>query len=148
MARTLNIYTVYNLIFCDFPAENTVYKRYIYGSGQLSKWCLLSSVQDFSDQEGSRAAPLSLRGCAALDSTPVRTPRIGHRHIYTVYSLHKFHHMYGHLGQTRLWLTLHIIQETLKWYPIVCVCVPSPHFRVTQRLRRVCCWTMAVGGFG
>ena len=35
------------------------------------------------------------------------------------------------------WLTLHIIQETLTWCPL-------SHFRVTQRKRRVSCWTMAV----
>jgi hypothetical protein len=28
------IYTVYGHIFGDFPAKNTVYKPYIYGSGQ------------------------------------------------------------------------------------------------------------------
>ena len=28
------IYTVYDRTFCDFPATNTVYTRYIYGYGQ------------------------------------------------------------------------------------------------------------------
>ena len=28
------IYTVYDCIFGDFPAKSTVYKPYIYGSGQ------------------------------------------------------------------------------------------------------------------
>jgi len=28
------IYTVYDRIFGDFPAKNTVYTSYIYGSGQ------------------------------------------------------------------------------------------------------------------
>ena len=34
LARTVYIYTVFNRIFGDFPARNTVYALYIYGSGQ------------------------------------------------------------------------------------------------------------------
>jgi hypothetical protein len=34
LARIVNIYTVYDRIFGDFPAKNTVYTPYIYGSGQ------------------------------------------------------------------------------------------------------------------
>jgi len=33
LARTLT-YTVYDRIFGEFPAKNTVYTPYIYGSGQ------------------------------------------------------------------------------------------------------------------
>ena len=34
LARTVYIYTVYDRIFGDFPARNTVYTPYIYGSGK------------------------------------------------------------------------------------------------------------------
>ena len=33
------IYTVYDRIFDDFPAKNTVYTPYIYGSGQPYIYC-------------------------------------------------------------------------------------------------------------
>jgi len=33
-ARPIYIYTVYDCIFDDFPAINTVYTQYIYGSDQ------------------------------------------------------------------------------------------------------------------
>ena len=36
------IYTVYDRIFGDFPAKNTVYTPYIYGSGQLYIYAGLS----------------------------------------------------------------------------------------------------------
>jgi hypothetical protein len=36
------IYTVYGRVFCDFPAKNTVYKPYIYGSGQPYVWIKVS----------------------------------------------------------------------------------------------------------
>ena len=38
LARTLT-YTVYDRIFGEFPAKNTVYTPYIYGSGQPYAWC-------------------------------------------------------------------------------------------------------------
>jgi len=46
LARTVYIYTVYDRIFVDFPAKNTVYTPYIYiyiyGSGQLYKYVVVA----------------------------------------------------------------------------------------------------------
>jgi len=40
LARTIYIYTVYDRIFGDFPAKNTVYTPYIYGSGQPYRYSI------------------------------------------------------------------------------------------------------------
>jgi hypothetical protein len=48
LARTVNMHrnirSVYDHIFCNFPANNTVYTPYIYGSGQPYTWHELAIV--------------------------------------------------------------------------------------------------------
>jgi hypothetical protein len=40
------IYTVYDRVFGDFPARNTIYTPYMYGSGQPYKYVDIISVVD------------------------------------------------------------------------------------------------------
>jgi hypothetical protein len=54
LARLVYIYTVYDRIFGEFPAQNTVYTPYIYGSGQPYTYTHTHrAVRVLQDHDGS-----------------------------------------------------------------------------------------------
>jgi len=48
LARIIYIYTVYDRIFGEFPAKNTIYTTYLYGSGQPYLYMHISTVPQSS----------------------------------------------------------------------------------------------------